>query len=113
LFSAKVMVAQFVVFVLSAAIVISSGVAQEVVPLVLWHGIGGSCCDPHHLGQLIALIEKEVPGIYIHSISFGKNPTEDVFFSFYGLLSDQVVNSIVEQIASRLLVSPIQVSIST
>ncbi|CAI8010953.1 Palmitoyl-protein thioesterase 1 [Geodia barretti] len=84
------MVAKVVVFVLSAAIVVSSGVAQDVVPLVLWHGIGGSCCDPHHLGQLIALIEKEVPGIYIHSISFGKNPTEDVFFSFYGLLSDQV-----------------------
>ena len=34
------MVAKVVVFVLSAAIVVSSGVAQDVVPLVLWHGIG-------------------------------------------------------------------------
>jgi hypothetical protein len=34
---------------------------------------GDSCCNPLSLGSLKSLIEKQIPGIYIHSLMIGEN----------------------------------------
>ena len=42
----------------------------------------------------MTLIEKEVPGIYIHSISIGNGITEDTLNGFFKNVNDQVNKSI-------------------
>jgi palmitoyl-protein thioesterase len=68
----------------------TSSFAQGVTPLVLWHGMGDSCCNPLSLGRLMDLIKKEVPGIYIHSIKIGKDIVEDTLNGFFKNSNDQV-----------------------
>ena len=38
--------------------------------------LGDSCCNPLSLGRIQKLIEKEVPGIYVHSIRIGSDIVE-------------------------------------
>lgn len=82
------MLSRFLRVVCVVAVLSGSCVAQ--VPLVLWHGMGDSCCNPLSLGRLMTLIEKEVPGIYIHSISIGNGITEDTLNGFFKNVNDQV-----------------------
>lgn len=83
------MAVKLVLSVLAAA-VLSCAASADVVPLVLWHGMGDSCCNPLSLGRLMKLIEQHVPGIYIHSIQIGNNIAEDTFNGFFKNVNDQV-----------------------
>ena len=38
--------------------------------------LGDSCCNPLSLGRIQKMIEKEVPGIYVHSIRIGSDIVE-------------------------------------
>jgi palmitoyl-protein thioesterase len=60
------------------------------VPLVMWHGMGDTCCNPLSLGRLQKLVEQHVPGIYVHSIQIGSNAEEDAFNSFFKNSNDQI-----------------------
>lgn len=82
-----------------AATVLSCAASADVVPLVLWHGMGDSCCNPLSLGRLMKLIEQHVPGIYIHSIQIGNNIAEDTFNGFFKNVNDQV-SEVCEMLAS-------------
>lgn len=42
-------------------------------PVVIWHGMGDSCCNPFSMGAVKKMIEDEVPGIYVHSLMIGGN----------------------------------------
>lgn len=46
------------------------------LPLVMWHGMGDSCCNPNTMGYFKSLIEENVDGIYVHSIQIGNNMFE-------------------------------------
>ncbi|CAI8055193.1 Palmitoyl-protein thioesterase 1 [Geodia barretti] len=78
-----------VLLVLSVAL-LTRNFAQGVTPLVLWHGMGDSCCNPLSLGRLMDLIKKDVPGIYIHSIKIGKDVVEDMLNGFFKNSNDQI-----------------------
>ena len=41
------------------------------LPVVMWHGMGDSCCNPWSMGAVKRMIQDEVPGIYIHSLMIG------------------------------------------
>ena len=43
------------------------------LPVVIWHGMGDSCCNPLSMGAVKRIIEDEVPGIYVHSLMIGGN----------------------------------------
>ncbi|KTG45678.1 hypothetical protein cypCar_00000662 [Cyprinus carpio] len=45
---------------------------NATVPLVIWHGMGDSCCNPLSMGAIQKMVEKEVPGIYVLSLMIGK-----------------------------------------
>lgn len=58
-------------------------------PVVLWHGMGDSCCDPQlGIGYLKAEIERNYGG-FVYSIGFGTG-AEDVKNSYFGNVNDQV-----------------------
>ncbi|OBS80858.1 hypothetical protein A6R68_20938 [Neotoma lepida] len=59
-------------------------------PLVIWHGMGDSCCNPISMGAIKKMVEKEIPGIYVLSLEIGKNMIEDVENSFFLNVNSQV-----------------------
>ncbi|XP_051027357.1 palmitoyl-protein thioesterase 1 [Acomys russatus] len=52
-------------------------------PLVIWHGMGDSCCNPVSMGAIKKITEKEIPGIYVLSLKIGKNMMEEMENSFF------------------------------
>ncbi|CAF0741538.1 unnamed protein product [Rotaria sordida] len=60
-------------------------------PIVLWHGMGDSCCDPYSLGSIIKLIERQLtPTPYIHSLRIGSNIEEDQLNGFFMNVNHQI-----------------------
>jgi palmitoyl-protein thioesterase len=64
------------------------------LPVVLWHGMGDSCCSPHSLGAVAAAIKEELgPGAHVLSLSPGgapASPAADVAAGFFGRVDSQV-----------------------
>ncbi|KAK7590603.1 hypothetical protein V9T40_002216 [Parthenolecanium corni] len=60
------------------------------LPVVMWHGMGDSCCNPLSMGRIQKIIEENVPGIYVKSIQIGSNMLEDIESSFFMNINKQV-----------------------
>ncbi|KAF3707233.1 Palmitoyl-protein thioesterase 1 [Channa argus] len=60
------------------------------VPLVLWHGMGDSCCNPLSMGAIKKMIEGKIPGIYVLSLMIGKSVIEDTENGFFMDVNEQV-----------------------
>ncbi|XP_062996890.1 palmitoyl-protein thioesterase 1 [Elgaria multicarinata webbii] len=69
---------------------LSSGSSAGPVPLVIWHGMGDSCCNPESMGYIKKIVEQKVPGIYVHSLMIGSNILEDMENSFFMNVNGQV-----------------------
>lgn len=64
--------------------------SNGTVPLVLWHGMGDSCCNPLSMGYIKKMVELEIPGIYVLSVMIGKNVVEDTENGFFSDVNEQV-----------------------
>ncbi|XP_048414249.1 palmitoyl-protein thioesterase 1 [Stegostoma tigrinum] len=62
----------------------------EPVPVVIWHGMGDSCCNPLSMGFIKKLVERDIPGIYVLSLEIGTSIAEDIENSFFMNVNDQV-----------------------
>uniref|UniRef100_A0AAQ6A5K4 Palmitoyl-protein thioesterase 1 n=1 Tax=Amphiprion ocellaris TaxID=80972 RepID=A0AAQ6A5K4_AMPOC len=67
-----------------------SGSNNGTVPLVLWHGMGDSCCNPLSMGAIKKMMEEEIPGIYVLSLMIGKNVVQDTENGFFMDVNQQV-----------------------
>ncbi|XP_076624517.1 palmitoyl-protein thioesterase 1 [Colletes latitarsis] len=67
-------------------------------PVVLWHGMGDSCCFSFSLGAIKKLIEATLPNIYVYSIRLGNNTIEDVEHSYFGNINQQI-SQVCEQLS--------------
>jgi len=63
----------------------------DLRPVVLWHGMGDTCCDPLSMGYIKRTIEENLPGIYVHSLMIGNNVIEDELNGFFMNVNDQIV----------------------
>ncbi|GJQ68262.1 putative palmitoyl-protein thioesterase [Trypoxylus dichotomus] len=52
-------------------------------PIVLWHGMGDSCCFPFSLGGFSEDLAQALPGVYILSLKIGDSITKDVENGFF------------------------------
>ncbi|KAG8143078.1 hypothetical protein E2320_000357 [Naja naja] len=68
----------------------SSGTAAGPVPLVIWHGMGDSCCNPLSMGYIKKIVEEKIPGIYVLSLKIGSSLIDDMENSFFMNVNDQV-----------------------
>ncbi|XP_026536429.1 palmitoyl-protein thioesterase 1 [Notechis scutatus] len=68
----------------------SSGTAAGPVPLVIWHGMGDSCCNPVSMGYIKKIVEEKIPGIYVLSLKIGNSLIDDMENSFFMNVNDQV-----------------------
>ncbi|XP_072761876.1 palmitoyl-protein thioesterase 1 [Anoplolepis gracilipes] len=71
------------------------------VPIVLWHGMGDSCCFSFSLGKIRDVLQNEIPGVYINSIRIGNNIIEDVENSYFGNINEQIKH-VCEQLSQDL-----------
>ncbi|CAK1586030.1 unnamed protein product [Parnassius mnemosyne] len=46
-------------------------------PIVLWHGMGDTCCVDFSLGAFKQFLEREIPGVYVNSLRIGNSTIED------------------------------------
>ncbi|XP_011167607.1 palmitoyl-protein thioesterase 1 [Solenopsis invicta] len=60
------------------------------VPVVLWHGMGDSCCFSFSLGRIREFLQEQIPGVYVHSIRIGNNEIEDVENGYFGNINEQI-----------------------
>jgi len=63
---------------------------QAYRPVVLWHGMGDTCCNPLSMGYIKKTIEDQLPGIYVHSLMIGNNIIEDQMNGFFMNVNDQI-----------------------
>ncbi|XP_040830224.1 palmitoyl-protein thioesterase 1 isoform X2 [Ochotona curzoniae] len=63
------------------------------LPLVIWHGMGDSCCNPLSMGAIKKMVEKKIPGIYVLSLEIGKTLLEDMENSFFLNVNSQVATA--------------------
>ncbi|KAJ8273061.1 hypothetical protein GJAV_G00096930 [Gymnothorax javanicus] len=75
--------------------------SNTTTPLVMWHGMGDSCCNPLSMGGVKKMVEEEVPGIYVLSLKIGKTIIEDTENSFF-----MDVNAQVEFVCNQLSQDP-------
>uniref|UniRef100_A0A2P2HZP0 Palmitoyl-protein thioesterase 1 n=1 Tax=Hirondellea gigas TaxID=1518452 RepID=A0A2P2HZP0_9CRUS len=60
------------------------------LPVVMWHGMGDSCCNPSSLGYIKKLIENEHNGTYVYSIMIGSSVISDTESGFFKNVNDQI-----------------------
>ncbi|NXA03654.1 PPT1 thioesterase, partial [Sapayoa aenigma] len=87
--------------VLSVLLGLCLGPAAAAAPLVIWHGMGDSCCNPLSMGYVQKLVEKKIPGIYVLSLKIGSNLIQDMENSFFMNVNDQV-----REVCSQLAMDP-------
>ncbi|XP_046850386.1 palmitoyl-protein thioesterase 1-like [Xenia sp. Carnegie-2017] len=52
------------------------------IPVVIWHGMGDSCCNPLSMGSIKDMVEDLIPGIYVRSLMIGSSIIEDTINGF-------------------------------
>lgn len=52
---------------------INAKFSDPPLPIVMWHGMGDSCCNPRTMGYFSELIKSTLENVYIHSIQIGNN----------------------------------------
>ncbi|XP_034239982.1 palmitoyl-protein thioesterase 1-like [Thrips palmi] len=60
------------------------------VPIVLWHGMGDSCCNPLSLGTITSLLEAHIDNVYVKSLRIGESFVEDTVNGFFLDVNTQV-----------------------
>lgn len=59
-------------------------------PVVIWHGMGDSCCNPLSMGSIKSMIEDHVPGVYVLSLEIGNGIVEDTTNGFLLNVNKQI-----------------------
>ncbi|XP_026676545.1 palmitoyl-protein thioesterase 1 [Diaphorina citri] len=76
--------------VLSHLLVAVLADSPKYKPIVMWHGMGDSCCNPFSLGHFSKFLEEQMPTVYIKSLRIGNNSIEDIENGFFMNINDQV-----------------------
>lgn len=69
---------------------VTDGNGTRQLPVVLWHGMGDSCCNTHSIGAVRKRIQELLGGVFVHSIATGEGGPADSESSFFGNVNSQV-----------------------
>lgn len=64
--------------------------SSKPTPVVLWHGMGDSCCNPLSMGSVAKFIETRVPGIHVNSLMIGDGIVQDMENGFFLNINKQI-----------------------
>jgi len=83
-------------------LLVSADKGNESIPVVIWHGMGDSCCNPLSMGSIKRLIEKKIGNnVYVRSLMIGSNVMQDIENGF--LLN---ANKQVEMVCKKIATDP-------
>nr|ACO10282.1 Palmitoyl-protein thioesterase 1 precursor [Caligus rogercresseyi] len=88
---------RFFVFCILSLLCLGKSLSSPT-PVILWHGMGDSCCNPLSMGSVKRAIEDEIPDIYVKSLMIGNNIIQDVENGFFSNANDQI-KEVCKQIA--------------
>jgi len=74
-------------------VIFSSGLmsaSANPTPIVIWHGMGDSCCNPLSMGSVKRYLESKIAGVYVLSLMIGDNIIQDVENGFVMKIPDQI-----------------------
>ncbi|KAI9202002.1 palmitoyl-protein thioesterase-like protein 1 [Polychytrium aggregatum] len=83
-------------------LVLPSASAAVYTPVVIWHGMGDSCCGG--ILDLAAQLQERLPGVYVYSVRIGASEDEDRDHGYFDVISRQV-DEVCEQLKSDPLLS--------
>jgi len=52
--------------------------------------MGDTCCDPRSIGAIKSYIQKELPGVFVHSIATGASFGQDLWSGYFGSVNSQI-----------------------
>jgi len=64
------------------AIKVTPKVLDNPRPVVIWHGMGDTCCNPFSMGAVKDEIQRLIPGVYVYSVEIGGSITVDEVSGF-------------------------------
>ncbi|XP_045112679.1 palmitoyl-protein thioesterase 1-like isoform X2 [Portunus trituberculatus] len=74
---------------------------DKPTPLVIWHGMGDTCCFFFSMGRIKKMVEERIPGIYVRSLMIGGNIIADEEHGYFGNVNNQV-----EEVCQKLSNDP-------
>uniref|UniRef100_A0A7S3DD21 Palmitoyl-protein thioesterase 1 n=1 Tax=Palpitomonas bilix TaxID=652834 RepID=A0A7S3DD21_9EUKA len=74
-------------FALLAALLCS---CSATLPVVLWHGMGDTCCNPISMGSVKKMIQSKLDNVYVHSIEIGSSQSQDAMNGFFKPIDEQI-----------------------
>ncbi|KAJ2681083.1 hypothetical protein GGI25_000037 [Coemansia spiralis] len=80
----------FISFLASISYVCIALKGDSPTPVVIWHGMGDTCCDNNTMGWVASVIKSELPGAYVHSIRLASSESADRNAGFFGNLNTQI-----------------------
>jgi len=72
------------------AIKVTPNVLDNPRPVVIWHGMGDTCCNPFSMGAVKDEIQRLIPGVYVYSVEIGGSFISDQVAGFLGNANDQI-----------------------
>ncbi|KAJ2126991.1 hypothetical protein GGF48_003449 [Coemansia sp. RSA 921] len=63
---------------------------HKQLPVVIWHGMGDTCCDNQTMGAIRQIIADELPNTYVHSVRVGSTEGADRTAGFFGNVNTQL-----------------------
>lgn len=88
-----------IVTVFTTICLFSNVQSEQYTPIVMWHGMGDSCCFPFSLGAVKKSLEELLPGVYVRSVQLGSSLVEDVENGYF-MHPDKQVQKVCEMLAS-------------
>ena len=90
----------FSLFVILLQVTESSAKTDNgTLPIVLWHGMGDSCCNPLSMGAIKSLLEDQLSNVYVRSLMVGNNVIGDTTNGFF-LNANYQVKEVCDKIAA-------------
>lgn len=66
---------------------------DQPTPIVMWHGMGDSCCFDFSLGAIKKKLFASIPGVYVNSLQIGDSVTQDVENGYFMHPDKQIVTA--------------------
>uniref|UniRef100_U5ESW4 Palmitoyl-protein thioesterase 1 n=1 Tax=Corethrella appendiculata TaxID=1370023 RepID=U5ESW4_9DIPT len=88
----------FVIFA-NLLLIINGLESSSVLPIVLWHGMGDSCCFPFSLGSFTKFLQKQLGNVYVKSLKIGESLVTD-YESGYLIHPNKQIKDVCNQIAN-------------
>ncbi|CAK9304711.1 unnamed protein product [Gordionus sp. m RMFG-2023] len=60
------------------------------MPIVLWHGMGDTCCNPLTLGFIIKILKNKLNDVHIYSVKMGQSFIEDMEDGYFLDVNEQI-----------------------